>query len=83
MTNAILGIKPHYDGLEIDPCIPDEWDGFTATRQFRGCEFRIFVKRGENPEIKINGNTVEGKVINSANFAEINNVEVVIKQDGF
>ena len=78
MTNAILGIKPHYDGLEISPCIPDEWDGYTATRLFRGCEFRISVKRGEKPEIKINGKTVEGKVIEAADFAENNKVEVII-----
>jgi N,N'-diacetylchitobiose phosphorylase len=78
MTNAILGIKPHYDGLEIDPCIPDEWNGYTATRHFRGCEFRISVKRGEKPEIKINGNIIEGKVIKAANFADVNKIEVTI-----
>jgi cellobiose phosphorylase len=40
----ILGIRPEPDGLRIDPCIPSAWDGFSATRSFRGREMRIFVR---------------------------------------
>ncbi|NLG83362.1 MAG: glycosyl transferase, partial [Firmicutes bacterium] len=32
VSQYILGIRPDYDGLRIDPCIPPEWDGFTVTR---------------------------------------------------
>ena len=35
------------DALEIDPCIPKGWDGFTLTRQWRGAQYDITV---ENPE---------------------------------
>ena len=35
-TQYILGIRPEYDGLTIDPCLPPAWDGFKATRVFRG-----------------------------------------------
>ena len=38
---------PQMDGLEIDPCIPGDWDGFKAHRVFRGASFEITV---ENPE---------------------------------
>ena len=44
MTTAILGIKPEYDGLRIEPCIPSDWDGFTVTRKFRGFTISIEVK---------------------------------------
>ena len=27
ISQSILGIKPHWDGLEIDPCIPSDWEG--------------------------------------------------------
>lgn len=30
MTQWILGIRPEYDGLRIDPVIPARWKGFTA-----------------------------------------------------
>ena len=45
-TRYMLGIRPEFDGLTIDPCITAAWDGFTADRQWRGGAYRITV---ENP----------------------------------
>jgi cellobiose phosphorylase len=47
ITQWILGIRPEYDGLRLDPCIPSGWDGFTATRQLRGSRLHITV---HNPQ---------------------------------
>jgi cellobiose phosphorylase len=44
VSQYILGIKPQYNGLQIDPSIPHEWDGFTLTRVFRGATYNITVK---------------------------------------
>ncbi|MDR0222708.1 MAG: glycosyl transferase [Oscillospiraceae bacterium] len=44
VSQYILGIKPQYDGLKIDPSIPKEWDGFTLARVFRGATYNITVK---------------------------------------
>ena len=46
-TQWILGIRAEYDGLRIDPCIPSKWDGFKATRKYRGVTYHITVK---NPQ---------------------------------
>ena len=46
-THYMLGIRPGFDGLEVDPCIPAAWDGFEATRLWRGATYQI---RVENPE---------------------------------
>lgn len=43
-TRYMLGLRPDFDGLVIDPCIPAGWDGFTALRKFRGATYRITVK---------------------------------------
>lgn len=43
-TQYILGVRPTYAGLEIDPCIPKAWEGFTVTRRFRGATYNIQVK---------------------------------------
>jgi N,N'-diacetylchitobiose phosphorylase len=43
-THYMLGIRPDFDGLVIDPCIPRDWDGFTVQRRWRGAEYRITVK---------------------------------------
>ncbi len=47
ITQWILGIRPDFDGLLIDPCIPPEWDGFTVERRFRGSKLHITV---HNPQ---------------------------------
>ena len=44
VSQYILGIRPDYDGLIIDPCIPDTMDGFTAKRKFRGNTYHITVR---------------------------------------
>ena len=40
ITQHILGIRPAFDGLEIDPAIPANWDGFKVTRVFRGMTYK-------------------------------------------
>jgi cellobiose phosphorylase len=35
-TQWILGIRPEYGGLRIDPCIPSAWSEFSVARRFRG-----------------------------------------------
>ena len=46
ICHHILGIRPEYDGITIDPCIPGSWEGFTVSRRFRG---RILHVRVSNP----------------------------------
>lgn len=47
ITEHILGIKPDYEGLRVDPCIPAHWAGYSVTRKFRGATYRI---RISNPD---------------------------------
>ena len=35
-TQYILGIKPQWDGLSVNPCIPADWKNVKVTRTFRG-----------------------------------------------
>lgn len=49
VSEYICGIKPTYDGLKIQPCMPDSWNGVTAERKFRGETYKITYKRtGKN-----------------------------------
>lgn len=64
----ILGVRPTYDGLIVDPCIPSEWDGFRVTRKFRGATYDIHV---ENPKhvsrgvfsIEVDGKPIEDRTL--------------------
>ncbi len=52
VSQYILGVRPSFDGLLIDPCIPEGWKGFKVTRKFRGATYRIEVT---NPNGKSKG----------------------------
>jgi cellobiose phosphorylase len=74
ITEHILGIKPNYDGLCIDPCIPREWKEFRVTRRFRGVTHHIHVRNpdGVNRGVKtitLNGVEMACPCIAAANFA--------------
>ncbi len=43
VSQWILGIRPDYDGLLIDPCLPEHLRAFSVTRRFRGAGYRITV----------------------------------------
>ena len=66
ITQWILGIRPSYDGLIIDPVIPAEWPGFTAERLFRGVKYVIQVERrsaGNLANLEVDGQPVVGNLV--------------------
>ena len=63
-----IGIRPDYDGLIVDPCIPSFMDGFTAKRDFRGTTYHIEVENPDHVEkgvasVTVDGNAFEGNLI--------------------
>jgi cellobiose phosphorylase len=60
ITQAILGIKPDFDGLRVDPCIPKEWDGYTITREYRGSTYIIEVQNPKHVSYGVQSVTVDG-----------------------
>lgn len=69
ITQFILGIKPSYEGLEINPCIPAGWKGFNVKRRFRGAEYHITVKNPDGvckgiKSVTVDGQPIEGNVVN-------------------
>ena len=68
----ILGIRPDYAGLIIDPCIPADWKSYKVERNFRGRRFIINVsnpnrKNGGVKEITIEGMKIKGSLIDLTN----------------
>ncbi|HBX71187.1 MAG TPA: glycosyl transferase, partial [Chloroflexi bacterium] len=67
-TKYILGIRPSYQGLQVDPCILKDWPGFKVCRQFRGITYEIEVQNpgGLSKGVKslmVDGTHVAGNVI--------------------
>ena len=68
VSQWILGIRPEHAGLRIDPSLPAAWDGFTATRQFRGATYRIVVHKtpgttGRVTRLRVDGRDVAGNLV--------------------
>lgn len=66
-TRYLLGVRPDFDGLIIDPCIPSYWKSFEVTRIWRDAVYEISV---ENPSgvckgvktLLLGGREVQGKI---------------------
>ena len=83
ISQYILGITPDWDGLKVNPSIPSAWDGFSATRQFRGDTYDIEVKNPDHVEygvksMTVDGKPVEGNIIPVCGDGKTHKVEVVL-----
>ena len=68
VSQYILGIKPSYNGLLIDPCVPSTAKEYTVKRKFRGGEYNITIKNpnGVQKGVKsliVDGKPVEGNIV--------------------
>ena len=63
VSQYILGIRPDYDGLTVDPCIPSTLDGFEAKRDFRGVTYHISVRNPKHVEKGVASMTVDGVAV--------------------
>jgi len=82
-TQHILGVRPTYGGLLVDPCIPPAWDGFEMRRKFRDAEYAI---RVANPartgrgvaSIRVDGAALQGGIVPPHQDGGLHRVEVVL-----
>jgi cellobiose phosphorylase len=68
VSQYILGIRPGYKGIQINPSIPSDWKGFTASRLFRGKTLKITVSNPGGVEygvksLRVNGQELQGNFI--------------------
>jgi cellobiose phosphorylase len=80
-TQYILGIRPDYKGLAIDPCIPASWKEFSVVRRFRNKTLNIKVVNPSGVQkgvkrIILNGQPIEGNLIPVSKMKKENEVLV-------
>jgi cellobiose phosphorylase len=61
----ILGVRPAYDGLLIDPCIPKGWNRFEVKRNFRGATYQIVVENPKNVSRGVKLLAVDGQIMDN------------------
>ncbi len=80
-TQYLLGVRPEFDSLTIDPCIPADWKEFTVDRIWRGAEYRIRVTNPKGvekgvAEIRLNGETVDSIPVQAP--GSVSEIEVIM-----
>ena len=68
ITQYILGTRPAYEGLEIDPCICSQWKEYSVKRRFRGATYDITILNPNGVckgvrEIELDGKKIVGHLI--------------------
>ncbi len=82
-TQWILGIRPAYPGLRIDPCIPAAWDGFEVRRKIRGADYVISVKNPQHvnhnvASLSVDGSPLAGNLVPYFADGQVHPVEVIL-----
>lgn len=82
-VEGICGMRPDAKGMEINPSIPESWDGFKINKYFRGKNLKIDVQNPEHVqsgvrEITLNGEKLEGNYIPAEKLTENNEITVVL-----
>ena len=65
----VLGVRPEWDGLRIDPCLPPDWENAEMTRPYRGSVYHIVIERdaalpeGESVVVNVDGTPLVGNLL--------------------
>ncbi|MDP0495128.1 MAG: glycosyl transferase [Verrucomicrobiota bacterium JB024] len=68
ISQGFAGVKPDYDALTVDPCVPADWKSFTVRRRFRDAAYTL---KFRNPQgvnkgvvsVKVGGEVIPGNRI--------------------
>lgn len=76
VSQYILGIRPEFDGLRIEPCLSADIKECNITRKYRGTVYNIKVVNNNtgNMTVTADNGTVDGNIVSSAK--EVCNVTV-------
>ncbi len=80
VSQHLLGVRPDYDGLVVDPCIGPDVPEFTVTRKARGARYVIHVVNsgGKGARLTVDGVPVEGQLVPWAPAGSTVHVEAVV-----
>ena len=83
VSQYLLGIQPDYDGLRIDPCLPDELKEIGLNRTYRDAKYHIHITKPDGIEkgvhkMLVNGKEVEGNLLRPLDGCTEYNVEIIM-----
>jgi cellobiose phosphorylase len=84
ITQWILGIRPDFAGLRVEPVLPLEWPGYTATRRYRGATYEISVRKPAGAQVRgwqlhVDGQLCPGSLVPAAEPGSTVTVELTAR----
>jgi cellobiose phosphorylase len=79
----LLGIRPEFEGLVIDPKMPGDWDSYSVERPFRGDHYSILVTKNRKLapgefNIRLDGKRVTGNLVKPIQDGEKHKITVEV-----
>lgn len=83
LTSHMIGVRATYDGLIIDPCVPDKWDRFSIKRSFRGTQYEVEFFNPEGKQsgvssVEVDGQIIEGNLLPLFTDGKVHKVKVIM-----
>ncbi len=83
ISQWILGIRPEFDGLTIDPCIPEEWGKMRIQRQFRDAFYDITINNPNHvskgvKEVRLEGGLLSNNLLLPSPQRKKNTVQILM-----
>ncbi|MDR3070525.1 MAG: hypothetical protein LBU38_05905, partial [Propionibacteriaceae bacterium] len=63
VTQHLIGIRPGFDGLIIDPKLTEVIGGYEVTRRYRDATYHVQVRAGGTGTLSVDGQEIPGNVI--------------------
>ena len=82
LSEFILGVRADFDGLVIDPVLPDGWENVCIQRRFRGAEYVIGFAAGSKRTVTADGVALSGNKIPLAKAGSVCRVCVTLPRTG-
>ncbi len=76
LSEWVLGVRPTWDGLLFDPCLPPAWPGARMQRPWRGARLEVEITRGERAGVRVNGEELVGGLLREVEAGATYRIEV-------
>lgn len=82
-TQWVAGLRPEFDGLLVDPCLPSKWRRLRLRRRFRGADYDVEVQNPDGAQkgvrsVEVDGRRLAGAVLPPYGDGAVHRVKVVM-----
>ncbi len=78
IVEYMVGVRAEYDGLLVDPQLPDSWNEVNITRKYRDAVYDITITRTGTPSVSVDDNACASNILPDFRDGKIHKVKVTL-----